>query len=134
MGGDVQRVTGIGGVFFRAKDPEALAHWYATHLGTIPAAGAEGVWRQEAGPTVWAPFAEETDYFGRREQAWMINFRVTDLDAMLSQLRQAGADVDDKVEDHDYGRFGWAADPEGNRFELWEPNELGLKTAGEEPG
>ena len=130
----MQRVTGIGGVFFRAKDPEALAKWYADLLGVIPPAGAEGVWRQEAGPTVWAPFEQETDYFGRRDQTWMVNFRVADLDAMLAQLRQAGAEVDDKVEDYEYGRFGWVTDPEGNRFELWEPNEHGSETAGAESG
>jgi predicted enzyme related to lactoylglutathione lyase len=70
---------------------------------------------------VWSAFDENTEYFGRREQAWMVNFRVRDLEAMLAQLRAAGADVDEHVEEYDYGRFGWAADPEGNRFELWEP-------------
>lgn len=73
-------------------------------------------------PHVWAPFKEDTDYFGRSDQQTMVNFRVRDLDAMLQQLRRAGAAVDEQVEDHEYGRFGWASDPEGNRFELWEPN------------
>jgi predicted enzyme related to lactoylglutathione lyase len=67
------------------------------------------------------PFPEDTDYFGRREQAWMINYRVRDLGAMLAQLRAVGAQVDDRIEEYDYGRFGWASDPEGNRFELWQP-------------
>lgn len=123
----MERVTGIGGVFFRAKDPEALNAWYAEHLGTVPPAGREGVWEQSAGPTVWSAFAADTDYFGRAEQAWMVNFRVADLDAMLAQLRAAGARVDPKVEDYAYGRFGWAHDPEGNRIELWQPT-------GEAPG
>ena len=131
----MQRVTGIGGFFFRAKDPEALAAWYADNLGIAPPPTETGApWRQEAGPTVWAPFEEGTDYFGRREQGWMINFRVAHLDAMLAQLRQAGAEVDDKVEDYEFGRFGWAFDPEGNRFELWEPTEHCPKTVGDEPG
>ena len=128
----MQHVTGIGGDFFRSNDPEALAAWYTTHLGIIPP-GADGPWRQEAGPTVWSPFEAETDYFGRREQGWMINFRVTDLDAMLDQLRQAGATVDDRIEDSDIGRFGWAADPEGIRFELWEPTAHALQPADTPP-
>ena len=114
-------MTGIGGLFFRARDPKALARWYAEHLGIDSGLEGETVWQQEHGPTVWAPFEADTDYFGRREQGTMVNFRVRDLDAMLEQLRAAGADVDDRVEDHEFGRFGWASDPEGNRFELWQP-------------
>jgi predicted enzyme related to lactoylglutathione lyase len=119
----VERVTGIGGAFFRAKDPNALARWYREHLGLrVVSEEADETWWQEEGPTVWSPFAADTDYFGRPEQSWMINFRVRDLDAMLSQLRDGGVDVDQKVEElAGIGRFGWATDPEGNRFELWEP-------------
>ena len=117
----MERVSGIGGLFFRAKDPGALNAWYAEHLGAVGGPNTEEIWHQEAGPTVWSAFDVDTDYFGRREQVWMVNFRVHDLDAMLAQLRAAGVQVDDKVEEYDYGRFGWAADPEGNRFELWEP-------------
>ena len=119
----MERVTGIGGVFLRARDPNALARWYTEHLG-IDAFSEEtdATWWQDAGPTVWAPFPEDTDYFGRREQGWMINFRVTDLDGILAQLRDAGVPVDGDVQVLDgIGRFGWATDPEGNRFELWEP-------------
>jgi len=84
-----ERVTGIGGAFFRARDPDVLAQWYAEHLGINPMSSeSEEVWWQEAGPTVWAPFPADTDYFGRRDQSWMINFRVADLDAMLAQLRE----------------------------------------------
>jgi predicted enzyme related to lactoylglutathione lyase len=120
----VEKVTGIGGFFFRARDPDALARWYLEHLGIDPV-GETGAWSQDAGPTVFAPFEEETEYFGRRDQQWMLNFRVTDLDAMLRQLRDAGVSVDDKVEVMEgIGRFGWAADPEGNRFELWEPAQV----------
>lgn len=121
----MQRALGIGGVFFRARDPQALVDWYAAQLGieTMGPAGDGGVWQQQAGPTVFAPFPADTDYFGRPEQQSMLNFRVADLDAMLAQLRQAGVAVDDKVElIEGIGRFGWATDPEGNRFELWEPS------------
>jgi predicted enzyme related to lactoylglutathione lyase len=119
----MERVTGIGGVFMRARDPATLARWYTDHLGLDSVSESEDVvWWQEAGPTVFAPFAADTDYFGPSGQGWMMNFRVPDLDAMLAQLRAAGADVDEKVEVMDgIGRFGWASDPEGNRFELWEP-------------
>jgi predicted enzyme related to lactoylglutathione lyase len=117
----VERVTGIGGVFFRARDPEALMAWYAEHLGLDPGEGGSVLFRAGAGDaTVWAPFSQDTEYFGGPAQ-WMVNFRVSDLDAMLQQLRHAGVEVEDKTEDYDYGRFGWARDPEGNRIELWEP-------------
>jgi predicted enzyme related to lactoylglutathione lyase len=117
-----ERVTGIGGVFFKAKDPEALGRWYAEHLGIAleDFGGATFRWQGE-GTTVWSPFPANTEYFGRGDQQGMVNYRVADLDAMREQLRAAGAEVDDRVEEHEYGRFGWAVDPEGNRFELWEP-------------
>lgn len=117
------RVTGIGGVFFRSADPEALNAWYAEHLGTRAPAGTDAPWEQDAGPTVWSAFAADTDYFGCPEQAWMVNFRVDDLDAILARLRAAGVEVELKVEDYPYGRFGWIRDPEGNRIELWQPTE-----------
>jgi glyoxylase I family protein len=118
----MERVAGIGGFFFRAADPQALADWYETALG-ISSMATQWSWQQEAGPTVFAPFPADTDYFGAREQQVMLNFRVRDLDAMLAQLRAAGATVEDEIAEADYGRFGHAADPEGNRFELWEPRE-----------
>jgi glyoxylase I family protein len=125
----MEQVTGIGGVFFRARDPDALSRWYSEHLGINPRSSeSEEIWWQGEGPTVWSPFPADTDYFGRPEQAWMINFRVRDLDAMLVQLRDAGAAVDDEVQVMEgIGRFGWASDPEGNRFELWEPAPESLK-------
>ena len=119
----MERAVGIGGIFFRANDPVALARWYREMLG-IDAFSPEqdAVWRPEAGPTVFAPFAVDTDYFGRPEQAWMLNLRVRDLDAMRDQLRAMGATVLDETQlMAGIGRFGWAVDPEGNRFELWEP-------------
>jgi predicted enzyme related to lactoylglutathione lyase len=119
----MQRVTGIGGFFFRARDPAGLAAWYEANLGISSTATAWS-WVQQAGPTVFAPFPTDTDYFGRLEQQTMLNFRVHDLDAMLEQLRAAGATVDDEVAEASYGRFGHAVDPEGNRFELWQPGEI----------
>ncbi len=120
----MEAITGIGGVFLRAQDPAALAAWYAANLGVeLEEDGATySTLKAAAGDvTVWATFAADTDYFGRREQQAMVNYRVRDLDAMLVQLRAAGADVDERVEELPFGRFGWAADPEGNRFELWQP-------------
>ncbi len=119
----MQRVTGIGGFFFRARDPAGLAAWYEANLG-ISSTETAWSWTQQAGPTVFAPFPTDTDYFGRLEQQTMLNFRVDDLDAMLDQLRAAGATVDDEVAEASYGRFGHAVDPEGNRFELWQPGEI----------
>ena len=118
----MERVTGIGGVFFRARDPAALGRWYADHLGiALEDYGGATFVAQEGDVTVWSPFAEDSDYFPR-EQAALVNFRVRDLDAMLAQLREAGAEVEDRVDEYDYGRFGWFVDPEGNRVELWEPH------------
>jgi predicted enzyme related to lactoylglutathione lyase len=119
---DMERVLGIGGYFFRARDPEALAAWYEINLG-IASMSTGGSWEQEAGPTVFAPFPADTDYFGRRDQQTMLNFRVGNLDAILTQLRAAGATVEDETSEASYGRFGHAVDPEGNRFELWEPSD-----------
>jgi predicted enzyme related to lactoylglutathione lyase len=116
----VERVAGVGGYFLRAADPTALAAWYREYLGLD--AGENGLWPQESGPTVFATFETETDYFGSRAQQTMINFRVGDLDAMLAQLRAKGADVAEEAQDMEgVGRFGWVTDPEGNRVELWEP-------------
>jgi predicted enzyme related to lactoylglutathione lyase len=125
----MERVTGIGGVFFRANDPGALLAWYQEHLGIAPEfeTGSVFHWRDPAEPdrpgsTTWAIFPADTTYFGAMSQSSMINYRVRDLDAMLDQLRRAGAEVDERVEVMTgYGRFGWASDPAGNRFELWEP-------------
>jgi predicted enzyme related to lactoylglutathione lyase len=119
----MERAVGVGGIFFRAKDPLALAEWYRKHLGIPVEAGQTFGPLKSLGPdemTVWATFPVDTPYFGT-PSPFMVNYRVRDLDAMLAQLRAAGAKVDYKVEDYDYGRFGWATDPEGNRFELWQP-------------
>ena len=117
------RVTGIGGYFIRSQDPNGLARWYTETLGVASYSEEQDrTWWQDEGPTVFAPFAADTDYFGRREQQTMLNLRVDDLDAVLDRLRDAGVPVEDRVEElPGIGRFGWATDPEGNRFELWQP-------------
>jgi predicted enzyme related to lactoylglutathione lyase len=116
----MERVMGIGGYFMRAADPAALGAWYRDCLGLD--ADENGLWLPEAGPTVFATFESETDYFGSRAQQAMLNFRVRDLDAMLAQLRASGADVAKETQDMEgVGRFGWVTDPEGNRVELWQP-------------
>jgi len=119
----MQQVTGIGGLFFRSKDPAALGHWYKEHLGIdlVPGDYSQKPWSQEAGPTVFAPFPHDTDYFGRADKQWMINLRVGDLDAMVEQLRAAKIDVAVDPETYPNGRFARLHDPEGNPIELWEP-------------
>ena len=114
------RISGIGGFFFRSRDPEALGRWYQEHFG-INGPNGGTIWNQEAGPTVFAPFDADTDYFGRREQAFMLNFRVNDLDSLLADLRAANVPMDEKVDEYAYGRFAWVYDPEGNKIELWQP-------------
>jgi catechol 2,3-dioxygenase-like lactoylglutathione lyase family enzyme len=126
MSSNTETVTGIGGVFFRVRDPERMSVWYQEHLG-IPAEDghADFLWHDaerpnEKGRTTWALFPSDTDYFGPSRPAFMINYRVANLDRMLAQLRRQGVAIE-KVEDYDYGRFAWITDPEGNRIELWEP-------------
>lgn len=117
-----ERVAGIGGAFFRARDPKELVAWYAEHLGVPVQDDGYVVFQASRDAHVWAPFPEDTDYWPAEKQS-MVNFVVRDLDAMLAQLRAANVDVDERVEElPGVGRFGWATDPEGNRFELWEPS------------
>jgi glyoxylase I family protein len=121
-GAEMEKVTGIGGFFFRAKDPKALASWYQQHLGIslLPSKEGDPVWQQEAGPTAFAPFPETTKYFGDVQKVWMLNFRVRDLDKMAAQLRAAGIEI--KIYPPDpTGRFARVHDPEGNPIELWQP-------------
>ena len=117
--GPAERITGIGGIFFRSRDPKALGKWYRAHLG-VPVDEAGHAVIAESRNTVWSPFTADTDYWPADKEL-MVNFTVRDLDAMLAQLRAAGVEVDDKVEEMEFGRFGWAQDPEGNRIELWQP-------------
>lgn len=119
----MERVTGIGGVFFRARDPEALGAWYEQHLGVSrpPSSYDERSWEQQAGPTVFAPFSNDSEHFRRPEQQWSINFRVRDLDAMVAQLRTAGISVEVHEQDYPNGKFAELMDPEGTPIQLWEP-------------
>lgn len=121
--GSMEKVTGIGGVFFRAKDPGMLAAWYEQHLGIsrVPQDYDQDSWWQEEGPTVFSPFQQDTGYFGRPSQAWMINLRVRDLDAIVNQLRAEGIEVEVDQETYPNGRFARLHDPEGNPVELWQP-------------
>ena len=125
------RVTGVGGVFLRSRDPKAMAKWYAEHLHIQLSDfnGSAFQWSDEVpagtGMTAWSAFPEDTQYFGVDEQgsrqAVMINYRVDDLDALLTELTAAGVWVDPKREDYGYGRFAWIKDCDGNRVELWQP-------------
>ncbi len=121
---EMQRVLGIGGLFFRSENPEQLAKWYETHLGVsvVPTTYEEEPWHQEAGPTVFAPFKKDTTYFGNPEKTWMINFRVADLEAMAAQLRGAGIAVSE-IENYPNGDFARLEDPEGNPIELWQAKD-----------
>lgn len=122
------KVIGIGGVLFRSADRERLYGWYERYLGIRrdPAKGVTFPWRRADEPgraeqTAWSLFKEDTKYFGPTNPAFMVNYIVEDLDGFLDALRAEGQAVDDRVEDTEYGHFGWVADPDGNRLELWEP-------------
>lgn len=126
----MKRVTGIGGIFFKAKDPKALGAWYRDHLGIAVEewGGAAFRWASPENPsgtgtTIWSPFKDETEYFAPSKAPFMINYRVADLHALLAQLRAEGCEVDAKVDESEYGKFGWVVDPEGNKIELWQPPE-----------
>jgi hypothetical protein len=122
------KIIGIGGVFIRSNDPEPLYSWYEKQLGLPRSPGGIVLlpWRQadddgREQTTVWALFPKDGKYFGPANPGFMMNYIVDDLDGMLASLRAAGAQVEERVEDSEYGRFGWVIDPEGNRIELWEP-------------
>ena len=122
-GKEMEKVAGIGGLFFRARDPKALGSWYQQHLGIALTPTSEGgsVWQQEAGPTAFSPFPETSKYFGDPQKVWMVNFRVHDLDKMVAQLRTAGIEVKDPESYPNIGHFARLHDPEGNPIELWQP-------------
>ena len=121
----MSNVTGFGGLFFRADDPDALSAWYEKHFNISSV--QNGLWIQKEGPTVFAPFKKDTNYFGSQEQQFMINLRVTDLDELLKELQAAGTRIDEKRQDEPYGRFAWVYDPEGNKIELWQPAATGVE-------
>ncbi len=124
----LEQVTGIGGVFFKANDAKGMVAWYRTNLGIQAKGGyADFSWREkdrpeEMGHTAWRIFPTNTTYFGQSSSSLMINYRVANLDRMLEQLRRCGVKIE-KVENYDYGRFAWIVDPESNRIELWEPKK-----------
>lgn len=119
------RVLGVGGIFFRARDPKALGEWYREWLG-VPVSHPHGAsFRPDAMPdgglTVWTPFEHDTSYFEPADRQFMFNLVVDDLEEALDQVREGGAELVGEIEEYDYGRFGWFLDPEGNKVELWEP-------------
>ncbi len=125
----MKKVTGIGGIFFKCKDKDKMNDWYKTHLGleTTPY-GTSFEWRQaddpaKKGTTQWSPFAESTKYFEPSTKDFMINYRVENLEALVEQLKNEGVTITDKIEASDYGKFVHIVDIEGNKIELWEPNE-----------
>jgi len=120
---EIEKVAGIGGWFIRSDDPAKLSQWHETHLGInfTPESYEAEVWEQKQGPAVFAPSPNDTEYFGRENQSWMINFRVNDLDAMVRQLEEAGIEVTIDEQEYPNGRFARLYDPEGNPIELWEP-------------
>lgn len=119
----MEKVTGIGGFFFRARNPALIAQWYRDQLGValVPDDYNHSGWRQESGPTAFTPFPEATNYFGDPAKMWMINFRVRDLQTMVAQLQQAGIKVTVDPKHYPNGRFAHLHDPEGNPIELWQP-------------
>lgn len=126
----MKKVTGVGGIFFKTKDPVKMREWYKTHLGLdTDQYGTNFEWRQGADPdkkgfTQWSPFAENTKYFEPSAKDFMINYRVENLEYLIAELKSAGVTVTDEIETFEYGKFVHIMDPEGNKIELWEPNDI----------
>lgn len=124
---DMKRVTGIGGIFFKCKDPEKIKQWYQTHLGmTMDPYGVKFDWRENSdsskkGSTIWSPFSDKTNYFEPSTKEFMINYRVENLEALVEELKKEGVTILDKIETYDYGKFVHILDIEGNKIELWGP-------------
>lgn len=125
----MKRVTGLGGIFFQCQDPDHIKSWYARHLGLhMDAYGTSFEWRQTGdatrkGFTQWSPFREQSDYFAPSEKPFMINYRVADLEALVPLLREEGVTILDEITHFEYGKFVHILDPEGNKIELWEPQD-----------
>jgi predicted enzyme related to lactoylglutathione lyase len=136
----MKRVTGIGGIFFKCKNPQSLREWYQTHLGLeTNEYGSVFEWYQGAdstkkGFTQWSPFKETTKYFEPSEREFMINYRVADLEALVEVLRSEGVTIVDSIETYDYGKFVHILDSEGNKIELWEPNDVVYEKMGNDMG
>lgn len=137
---NMKKVTGIGGVFFKCKDPEKVREWYKTHLGfNTNQYGAVFEWKQatdstKKGFTQWSPFAETTKYFEPSEKEFMMNFRVANLEGLIEQLKKDGVTVTDNIEEVEYGKFVHIIDIEGNKIELWEPNDAEFEKLGIQMG
>lgn len=136
----MKKVTGIGGIFFKSQDPEKMRDWYRTHLGlqTNPY-GSVFEWRQATdsskhGYTQWSPFGNDTKYFGNPDQTFMINYRVENLEALVEELKSQGVTIVDEIETYDYGKFVHIMDLEGNKIELWEPNDIAYEQLGKDLG
>jgi predicted enzyme related to lactoylglutathione lyase len=136
----LKRVTGIGGIFFKCKDPKKVREWYQTHLGlNTNSYGSVFEWRQGAdttkkGFTQWSPFKETTKYFLPSVKEFMINYRVDDLTALVRELKKEGVTITDSIETFDYGKFVHIMDVEGNKIELWEPNDVVYENMGKQSG
>lgn len=119
------RVTGLGGFFFKTKDPDKVKEWYGKHLGLpVDNYGCTFWWKDKDGndcSTQWSPFKETTEYFKPSEKQFMMNFRVENLVELLAALKEEGVTIVGEIEEHEYGKFGWILDLEGNKLELWEP-------------
>jgi predicted enzyme related to lactoylglutathione lyase len=137
---EMKRVTGIGGVFFKCKDPKKLREWYKAHLGVnTNQYGSVFEWWQGAdsskkGFTQWSPFNEKTKYFAPSTKEFMINYRVANLDWLVKQLKTEGVEITDSIETVDYGKFVHILDLEGNKIELWEPNDIEFEKLGKKIG
>jgi predicted enzyme related to lactoylglutathione lyase len=136
----IKKVTGLGGIFFKCKDPKKIREWYAKNLGLqTNDYGAVFEWRQGAdttrkGFTQWSPFSEKTKYFQPSTREFMINYRVENLEALVAQLQKDSVTITDKIEAVEYGKFVHIMDPEGNKIELWEPNDVAYEKLGETMG
>lgn len=136
----MRKATGIGGIFFKCKDPDKMREWYQKHLGLATNEhGAVFEWYQGAdstrkGFTQWSPFAETTKYFGPSTRDFMINYRVENIGALVEQLKKEGVTIVDNIESYAYGKFVHILDAEGNKIELWEPNDIEYEKLGEQMG
>lgn len=136
----MKKVTGIGGIFFKCKDPDKMRAWYKTHLGLKNNEyGSVFEWRQGAdstkkGFTQWSPFTEKTRYFEPSTREFMINYRVENLEALVEELKKEGVTITDQIESYDYGKFVHILDIEGNKIELWEPNDVEYEKLGKQMG
>jgi predicted enzyme related to lactoylglutathione lyase len=137
---DFRKVTGIGGIFFKSKDPKKLREWYKANLGLATNQyGCVFEWRQaldkdRKGFSQWSPFSEKTKYFEPSTKEFMINYRVADMERLLAQLRKDGVTITESVQSAEYGKFVHIMDLEGNKIELWEPNDVEYEKMGQKMG